>query len=158
MEPTTFGFVGVGRMGALMSARLLEAGHKVCVFDVSREAVEAVKQKGAQALGSAAEVANNAEVVFLSLPNPEIVREACMGPGGVLEGKLLNADEVKSLAKSKSKPELIGDVLGMAKGPGARVAAAESHSIAQTVPDTGKAVRSSSKTTLMRCLQLTFRV
>ena len=80
MEPTTFGFVGVGRMGALMSARLLEAGHKVCVFDVSREAVEAVKQKGAQALGSAAEVANNAEDVFLSLPNPEIVREACM-PG-----------------------------------------------------------------------------
>jgi 3-hydroxyisobutyrate dehydrogenase-like beta-hydroxyacid dehydrogenase len=87
MEPTTFGFVGVGRMGALMSARLLEAGHKVCVFDVSREAVEAAKQNGAQAVRSAAEVANNAEVVFLSLPNPEIVREACMGPGGVLEGK-----------------------------------------------------------------------
>jgi hypothetical protein len=40
----------------------------------------------------------------------------------------------------------------------ALVAAAESHSIVQTVPDTGKAVRSSSKTTLMRCLQLTVRV
>jgi len=40
----------------------------------------------------------------------------------------------------------------------ARVAAAESHSIVQTVPDTGKAARSSSKTTVMRYLQLTFRV
>lgn len=87
MEPSTFGFVGVGRMGALMSARLLEAGHKVCVFDVSREAVAAAQKNGAQALGSAAEVANNAEVVFLSLPNPEIVREACLGPGGVKQGK-----------------------------------------------------------------------
>lgn len=44
--------------------------------------------------------------------------------GGVLEGKLLNADEIKSLAKSKTKPELIGDVVGAAKGPGARVAGA----------------------------------
>jgi len=44
--------------------------------------------------------------------------------GGVLEGKLLNADEVKSLAKSKSRPELIADVLGMTKGPGSRIAGA----------------------------------
>jgi len=43
--------------------------------------------------------------------------------GGVLEGKLLNADEVKSLAKSKSKPELLGDVVGLTRGPGSRVAA-----------------------------------
>jgi 3-hydroxyisobutyrate dehydrogenase-like beta-hydroxyacid dehydrogenase len=87
MEQITFGFVGVGRMGALMAARLLEAGNKVCVFDVSPEAVEAARKNGAQALGSAADVANNAEVLFLSLPNPEIVREACLGPGGVGEGK-----------------------------------------------------------------------
>lgn len=44
--------------------------------------------------------------------------------GGVLEGKLLNADEVKSLAKSKTKPELIGDVVGAAKSPGAKIAGA----------------------------------
>lgn len=43
--------------------------------------------------------------------------------GGVLEGKLLTADEVKSLAKSKTKPQLIGDVVMLAKSPGSRVAA-----------------------------------
>ncbi|HYG73496.1 MAG TPA: 50S ribosomal protein L10 [Planctomycetota bacterium] len=43
--------------------------------------------------------------------------------GGVLEGKLLNADEVKALAKSKTKPELIGDVVLLSKSPGSRVAA-----------------------------------
>jgi large subunit ribosomal protein L10 len=43
--------------------------------------------------------------------------------GGVLEGKLLNADEVKALAKMKAKPELIGDVVGLTRGPGSRIAA-----------------------------------
>lgn len=44
--------------------------------------------------------------------------------GGILEGKLLDAKEVETLAKSKTKPELLADVLGMTKAPGARVAAA----------------------------------
>ena len=43
--------------------------------------------------------------------------------GGVLEGKLLNADEVKALAKMKAKPELIGDVVLLSKSPGAKLAA-----------------------------------
>jgi large subunit ribosomal protein L10 len=44
--------------------------------------------------------------------------------GGLLEGKLLSPDEVKSLSKSKSKPELLGEVVGLALGPGGRIAAA----------------------------------
>lgn len=44
--------------------------------------------------------------------------------GGVLEGKLLNADEIKSLAKSKTKPEMLGDVVAAAKGPGSKIAGA----------------------------------
>jgi len=43
--------------------------------------------------------------------------------GGVLEGKVLSAKEVEVLAKSKTKPELLGDVVGLAKSPGARIAA-----------------------------------
>jgi len=42
--------------------------------------------------------------------------------GGVLEGKLLNADEVKALAKSKTKPQLVADVVMLAKSPGSRLA------------------------------------
>jgi len=43
--------------------------------------------------------------------------------GGVLEGKLLSADEVKSLAKSRTKTQLIGDLVSMTRGPGSRIAA-----------------------------------
>ena len=39
MEQQSYGFIGVGRMGGLMSARLLKAGHPVVVYDVAREAV-----------------------------------------------------------------------------------------------------------------------
>ena len=87
MEQQTFGFVGVGRMGGLMSGRLLNDGHKVVVYDVSEEAVAALEKNGAQRAASAAEVAGKAETVFLSLPNPDIVQRASLDNGGVIEGK-----------------------------------------------------------------------
>ena len=86
MEQQTFGFVGVGRMGGLMSARLLDAGHKVVVFDVAEDAVAALEKKGARRAASAAEIASLAETVFLSLPNPEIVQRASLDKAGVIEG------------------------------------------------------------------------
>ena len=86
MAQQTFGFVGVGRMGGLMSARLLNSGHKVVVFDVAEEAVTALEKLGAQRAATAAEVASKAETVFLSLPNPEIVQRAALQPGGLIEG------------------------------------------------------------------------
>jgi 3-hydroxyisobutyrate dehydrogenase len=86
MEGTTFGFVGVGRMGGPMTNRLLDAGHRVVVFDTSDAAVEALVKRGAVRAKSAAEVANAATVVFLSLPNPEIVQNVALGRNGVIEG------------------------------------------------------------------------
>src|SRR5258708_12767791 len=86
MERQTFGFIGVGRMGGLMSARLLNDGHKVVAYDVAEEAVAALEKQGAQRAGSAAEVASKADTVFLSLPNPEIVQRAALQSGGVIEG------------------------------------------------------------------------
>jgi large subunit ribosomal protein L10 len=43
--------------------------------------------------------------------------------GGILEGKLLDPKEIETLAKSKTKPELLGDVVMLAKSPGSRIAA-----------------------------------
>ena len=86
MEQQTFGFIGVGRMGGLMSARLLDGGHKVVVYDVAAEAVAALEKKGAQRAASAAEVASRAHTVFLSLPNPEIVQRAALDNDGVIQG------------------------------------------------------------------------
>ena len=89
MEQETYGFVGVGRMGSLMSTRLLNAGHRVCVFDTDDKAVGTLVKAGAQKAGSADEVAGIAKTVFLSLPNPEIVQNVALGRAGVIEGNLV---------------------------------------------------------------------
>lgn len=70
-------------MGALMCARLIDAGHKVCVYDISVQAMAGMEKLGAQLAHSAEEVGSRAETVFLSLPNPEIVREVTLGSGGL---------------------------------------------------------------------------
>src|SRR5262245_14110774 len=46
------GMVGLGRMGANMTARLLEAGHEIVVFDRHPEKVRALVSQGAVAAGS----------------------------------------------------------------------------------------------------------
>src|SRR5260221_10464637 len=47
------GFVGLGKMGGSMVARLRRAGHRVFVFDQSRERAEAVaKETGAGVVAS----------------------------------------------------------------------------------------------------------
>lgn len=86
MSAETCGFVGVGRMGGPMTTRLIDAGRTVCVHDSSGTACEAVRQRGATVVASAAAVADFADTVFLSLPNPGIVKQAVLGPGGVIEG------------------------------------------------------------------------
>ncbi|MEQ8661549.1 MAG: NAD(P)-binding domain-containing protein, partial [Gammaproteobacteria bacterium] len=62
---TQYGFIGVGRMGSLMSARLLAAGHAVAVYDTSEAAIAAAVANGATAAISPAAVADAADVVFL---------------------------------------------------------------------------------------------
>ena len=38
------GFIGLGNMGAHMARRLLEAGHRVVVYDTRQEAISAVSR------------------------------------------------------------------------------------------------------------------
>jgi 3-hydroxyisobutyrate dehydrogenase-like beta-hydroxyacid dehydrogenase len=81
------GFIGLGNMGAHMARRLLEAGHKVVVYDTRQEAIGNLAALGAIAARSPAEVADAAETVMASLPTPDVVLAVATGPGGVIEGK-----------------------------------------------------------------------
>ena len=78
----TIGFVGLGRMGGPMSRRLIDAGSSLSVFDASADAVAAVKQAGAAAAASAEDVGNSADVVFVSLPTPDIVENVVLNGVG----------------------------------------------------------------------------
>ena len=81
------GFIGLGQMGFHMARRLVEAGHRLVVFDSRREAIERLTALGAQAAGSSREIADAVETVMVSLPTPDVVLAVATGPGGVIEGK-----------------------------------------------------------------------
>src|SRR5688572_20627914 len=86
MEQRQLGFVGVGRMGGPMASRLLDAGHSLCVFDTSAEAMRPLVARGARAAASAEEVASVADVVCMSLPTPGVVQAVSLGERGILRG------------------------------------------------------------------------
>lgn len=89
MTMRTLGFVGLGRMGGHMARRLLGAGHDLTVFDSDAEAVARLVADGASAAASIRQVADRAEVVFVSLPTSEVVRSVALGPDGLCHGSAM---------------------------------------------------------------------
>ena len=81
------GFVGVGKMGGPMANRLLDAGHRFAVYDIRDEAMAPLRARGALCATSSRAVADAADVVFFSLPEPDDVRGEAIGEDGVIAGK-----------------------------------------------------------------------
>src|SRR5690348_757475 len=81
------GFVGTGKMGGPMANRLLDAGHSLTVYDIREKAMAPVIARGAVAASSSRGVADSADIVFFSLPEPEDVRGEAIGENGVLAGE-----------------------------------------------------------------------
>jgi 3-hydroxyisobutyrate dehydrogenase-like beta-hydroxyacid dehydrogenase len=86
MTEQSIGFIGVGRMGARMARRLIDAGYRLTIFDTDQAAVRTLTDAGAHAVDSPAAVASDAEIVLASLPTPPVVEAVALGPGGVAEG------------------------------------------------------------------------
>ena len=80
------GFVGVGRMGGPMATRLLAAGYSLRIFDTSAAAMKPLIDLGAVACASPTAVGAEADIVFMSLPNPPIVQAAVLGDNGIAKG------------------------------------------------------------------------
>lgn len=76
------GYIGLGNMGGALARRLAQA-QTVKVFDLNAEARARLVEAGATEVGSAAEVAQECEIVFLCLPTPKLVEELLFGAGGV---------------------------------------------------------------------------
>jgi 3-hydroxyisobutyrate dehydrogenase-like beta-hydroxyacid dehydrogenase len=87
MANQILGFVGVGRMGGPMASRLLDAGYRLCVYDLSDDATRPLIDRGATLATSPAEVASMADIVLVSLPTPDVVRQVVLGGnGGIING------------------------------------------------------------------------
>ena len=86
MAGELLGFIGIGRMGGPMTARLLDAGYTLCVYDKDPNATAPLAARGVKVAKSAAEVASAAEIVLMSLPTPDIVRAVALGENGIGHG------------------------------------------------------------------------
>ena len=151
------GFIGLGQMGFHMARRLVEAGHRVIVFDTRREAVDRLTALGAHAAQSPRDMADQVETVMASLPTPDIVLAVATGPDGVIEGKRVRrfvdlsttgavmAKRIFAALKEKNIVQIdcpvSGGVTGAAKGTLALMVSgprAEVDAIAPLLPAIGK--------------------
>jgi 3-hydroxyisobutyrate dehydrogenase-like beta-hydroxyacid dehydrogenase len=81
------GFIGLGKMGFPMARRLIEAGHRLTVFDTQKAAVDRLVALGAKAGTSPKDIADEVESVMASLPSLQASLDVATGKGGVIEGK-----------------------------------------------------------------------
>jgi 2-hydroxy-3-oxopropionate reductase len=83
MSQTSLGFIGLGVMGGPMARNLIKAGYTVTGFDTDRGRMNQFVAAGGKPAPSAAEVGRASEVVFLSLPTGDVVRQVAAGEGGL---------------------------------------------------------------------------
>ena len=119
-------FLGLGHMGAPMSANLVAAGHVVRGFDPVPTAAAAGAAGGATIFDSAADAVAEADVVITMLPNGDLVRRCYSDVLPVAQAGALfidsstisvnDAREVHSMAESRGVSQLDAPVSGGVKG------------------------------------------
>jgi 3-hydroxyisobutyrate dehydrogenase len=77
-------FIGAGRMGGLMAARLADHGVRLAVVDLAEETLAPFRARGIPVATAAANLPG--DVVITMLPTDRHVREALLGPQGALSG------------------------------------------------------------------------
>lgn len=82
---SNIGFIGLGIMGTPMADHLLAAGHQLFVHDIAPVPPQLL-EKGAIASRSGAEVARQADVIIVMVPDTPNVEAALFGNAGVAEG------------------------------------------------------------------------
>jgi 2-hydroxy-3-oxopropionate reductase len=83
MSTTPLGFLGLGVMGGPMARNLLKAGYPVTGYDPDPGRLKAFTDAGGKAAATAAEMGKAREIVFLSLPTGDVVRQVVLGEGGL---------------------------------------------------------------------------
>lgn len=76
------GFIGLGNIGFPMARRLVGAGHDVVAYDVRAERVRELVGDGGVGR-SPSDVAARSDIVVLSLPTPDVLREVVGGEEGL---------------------------------------------------------------------------
>jgi 3-hydroxyisobutyrate dehydrogenase len=89
---TQIGFLGLGKMGAGMAARLVDVGHQVTVWNRTASKCEPLRELGAAVASVPAEACADADIVISMLRDDRSALEVFNGDDGLLsvpvDGKL----------------------------------------------------------------------
>jgi 3-hydroxyisobutyrate dehydrogenase len=77
--------IGMGQMGSGMARRLKAKGHDVMGYDISTQTRQALRNEGFAMADSAQAAIAGRGIVLTSLPDPNAVRAAWLGDGGLVE-------------------------------------------------------------------------
>jgi 3-hydroxyisobutyrate dehydrogenase len=79
------GWIGLGRMGEAMAARLIKAGHRLSVWNRTASKADPLAQIGAEVVTDKSAMAH-CETVFTMVSTTDDLKEILFGAGGVLAG------------------------------------------------------------------------
>lgn len=79
------GFIGLGIMGRPMAVHLIDSGHELYAYDIKGLPGELI-EKGAKPCQNSKEVAEEAEIIIIMVPDTPDVQEVLFGENGVEQG------------------------------------------------------------------------
>ena len=83
------GYLGVGAMGQPMATKLLDGGHQLTILDANPEAMRPLLDRQARQAATPKDLADQCEIVFISLPTLGAFRAVVFGDNGLLLGNKL---------------------------------------------------------------------
>jgi 3-hydroxyisobutyrate dehydrogenase len=81
--PPRIGWIGTGRMGFALAARLLDAGHDLAVYNRTRSKAEPLAELGAKIVDAPVDLADR-DVVFVMVSGPADLVQVTSGEAGLL--------------------------------------------------------------------------
>lgn len=81
------GIVGTGLLGRAVASRLVNSGHKVIVYNRTREKTSAIEKLGASVADSPKQVAQRSDIVITIVKDSEAVESVSFGNEGIVEGR-----------------------------------------------------------------------
>lgn len=81
------GFIGLGNIGLPIARRLKQAGNRLIVHDARKERCADFQGGGHEIAATAKDVADRAEIVLLSMPTPDALRDVACGDRGLINGE-----------------------------------------------------------------------
>jgi 3-hydroxyisobutyrate dehydrogenase-like beta-hydroxyacid dehydrogenase len=108
--PSALAFIGCGVMGAPLAERLIDAGHRVHVYDPNEAATRALVDRGALAAPSPHGAAAASEIAFACLPSPQVSRSVALDAGGIGACKNLAVYVEMSTIGSRAVKEIAADL------------------------------------------------